>query len=151
MADQLNNQLWEKCESGRVEEVRQALAAGADPNARGGHSNNTCLLEATMLNHDRVVELLLSTPGIQVNAMNGFYRTALQFACGKGSLAVIAKILSSPGVQPNEKDSEGQTPMMKAILNGQTQAVLQMAAVPQVSLHSIPWSLGRSLENYATR
>ena len=67
MTEQLNNLLWEKC---RVEEVRDSLAAGADPNARDGPINTTCLMEATRENHDGVVELLLSTQGIQVNAKN---------------------------------------------------------------------------------
>ena len=114
MAEQQNN-LWEKCCDGRVEEVREALAAGADPNARGGPFNYTCLMVATLFNQNGVVELLLSTPDIQVNAKNEYGWTALHFACGRGSLASLALIVSSPGVLLNERNNYGYTPIMLAI------------------------------------
>ena len=147
MAEQQNN-LYEKCKYGRVEEVREALAAGADPNARGGLVNNTCLIMAALGNHDRVVELLLSTPGIQVNAKNEYGTTALHLACHSGSLASLALILKSPGVLLNERNNLGDTPIMRAIWRRQTQAVLQMAAVPDVCL-DVKDNQGRSLEEIA--
>merc|ERR1711936_878232 len=103
-----------------------------------------------MFNHDRVVELLLSTPGIQVNAKNKLNRNALHFACGNGSLASLALILSSPGLQLNERDNQGCTPIMWAARRGRTEAVLQMAAVPQVCL-DVRDNQGRSLEEIANR
>ena len=148
MAEQLNNLLRKKCMSGSVEEARQALAAGADPNARGGLFNGTCLMVAATFDHDRVVELLLSTPGIQVNAKDSYGGTVLHYACSRGYLAIIAKILSSPGVQLNERDNQGFTPIMWAIRIRQIQAVLLMAAVPQVCLN-VRDNEGRSLEEIA--
>ena len=147
MAEQQNN-LWEKCSWGRVEEVREALAAGADPNTRGGPFNYTCLMAAARRNHSGVVELLLSTQGIQVNAKDEHGSTALHWACGFGSLASLALIVKSPGVQLNERDNEGWTPIMRAIQSRQTRSVLQMAAVPQVCL-DVRDSQGRSLEEFA--
>ena len=152
MAEQQNN-LWEKCCDGRVEEVREALAAGADPNTRGGYSNNTstCLMEAASGNtqwHSGVVELLLSTQGIQVNAKDEYGSTALHEACASGSLASLALIVKSPGVLLNERNNNGNTPIMSAILARQTQAVLQMAAVPDVCL-DVRDDQGRSLEEIA--
>ena len=148
MAEQLNDVLWENCRTGRVEEARQALAAGADPNARGGLFNGTCLMVAATFDHDRVVELLLSTPGIQVNAKDKDDKTALHYACSGGPLVRLDLILSSPGVQLNERDNEGWTPIMRAIQSRQTRSVLQMAAVPQVCL-DVRDSQGRSLEEFA--
>ena len=131
-----------------MEEVRDSLAAGADPNARGGPINTTCLMEATRENHDGVVELLLSTQGIQVNAKNRCGWTALHYACGSGSLASLALIVSSPGVLLNERSNNGNTPIMWGIRNSRTQAVLQMAAVPDVCL-DVKDNQGRSLEEIA--
>ena len=147
MVEQQNN-LYEKCRLGRVEEVREALAAGADPNARGGLANTTCLMAAAFWNHTGVVELLLSTQGIQVNAKDENGRTALHEACAFGSLASLALIVKSPGVQLNERTNYGNTPIMRAIGSRQTQAVLQMAAVPDVCL-DVKDNQGRSLEEIA--
>ena len=154
MAEQLNNLLLERCIRGSVEEVRQTLEAGADPNAMHHPPHPlmptlTCLLGATWQNHDRVVELLLSTPGIQVNAKNIYGNTALHWACYHGSATIIAMLASSPGVQLNERNNYGETPIMFAIQTRQTPAVLQMASLPDVDL-DVKDNEGRSLEEYAT-
>ena len=66
-------QILLNCMEGRVEEVRKALEAGADPNTAGGYSNRTTyLMVAARFNHDQVVGLLLSSPGIQINAKDNF-------------------------------------------------------------------------------
>ena len=132
MPDQEN--LWEKCSSGKVEEVRGALQAGADPNSTGGPRNSTCLMEASWKNHHEVVALLLSRPGIQVNARDEKNYTALHWACYNGSLASLSKLLAVPKVEVNERNSWGNTPMMVAIHWGKTEAVRLMAAVPAVDL-----------------
>ena len=67
MAAQQNN-FWKKCSNGKLEEVREALQAGADPNTRGGSYNRTCLMEAIYNDRDEVVDLLLAQAGIEVNA-----------------------------------------------------------------------------------
>ena len=151
MAEQQNNLLWTACSDGRVEEVREALAAGADPNARGGPYNTTCLMVAAWGNHSGVVELLLSTQGIQVNAKSECGSTALHKACASGSPASLALIVKSPGVQLNERDGSGWTPIMCAIGSqlDTTQAVLQMAALPDVCLDED--EKGRSMEEIAYR
>ena len=146
---QLNNLLWKNVMLGRVEEARQDLAAGANPNTRGGVANLTCLNQAAVFNHDQVCKLLLGTPGIQVNAKSNSGLTALHYAAANGSLASLAMILSSPAhSQLNEKDNLGRTPIMLAAQRGQTEAVLQMAAAQKVCLDSLD-SQGRSLEEIA--
>jgi len=149
MAGQQNN-LWEKCMNGKLEEVREALEAGGDPNTTGGYLNSTCLMMAARNNHDEVVVLLLSRPGIQVNAKNNQEWTALHFACYNGSLASLSKLLAAPGLQFNERDNHGDTPIMWAIRRGKTEAVLQMAAVREVDL-DVKDNQGKSLEELANR
>ena len=136
---------------GRLEEVREALEGGADPNTTGGLLNSTCLMMAARNNHDEVVVLLLSRPGIQVNAKNNEERTALHFACYNGSLASLSKLLAAPGLQLNERSNNGGwTPIMWAIRCSRTEAVLQMAAVREVDL-DVKDNQGRSLEKFANR
>ena len=126
--------LWEKCSAGKLEEVREALQAGADPNSTSGPKNSTCLMEASWKNHDEVVALLLSRPGIQVNARDEKNYSALHWACYNGSLACLSRLLAVPEVQLNERNSWGNTPIMVAIHWGKTEAVRLMAAVPAVDL-----------------
>ena len=83
-----------------------------------------------------------------MNAKNEYGSSALHLACDRGSLASLALIVSSPGVQLNERDNSGYTPIMAAIRARQTQAVLQMAAVPDVCL-DVKDNQGRSLEEIA--
>ena len=88
MAEQLNNLLWKNCKFGKVEEVREALQAGADPNTTRGILDDTCLMVAAYYNHDEVLALLLAA-GADVNAKSNYNRTALRKACSSGSLASL--------------------------------------------------------------
>ena len=148
MAEQLNSLLWENCKDGKVEEVREALQQGADPNT---DPNYSCLMMAVAMHFDEVVTLLLAHPNIQVNAKNEYNRsTALHWACNIGSLASLSKLLAAPGLQLNERNRYGKTPIMDAIAKGKTEAVLQMAAVREVDL-DVKDRDGRNLEKFAHR
>ena len=106
---------------------------------------------ATRLNHNKVVGLLLSSPGIQINAKDNFGKTALHYACAYGSLASLSKLLAAPQpLELNESDGNGETPIMLAIRSGNAEAVRMLAAVPKVDL-DVKDNLGRSLEEFANR
>ena len=90
MADQ--ESLRDKCNAGKLEEAGEALQAGGVPNSTGGPRNSACLMEASWKNHYEVVALLLTRPGIQVNARDEKNYTALHRACYNGSLASLSKL-----------------------------------------------------------
>ena len=140
--------MWWKCRDGKLEEVREELEAGADPNTTGGPLKRTLLMEAAARDHREVVGLLLSSPGIQVNAKSMYNRTALHLACLHGSVASLSKLLATSGLQLNETDKLGWTPIMTAIYMGKTEAVRLMAAKPTVCL-DVRDNQGRSLEEFA--
>jgi len=138
---------------GELQMARKLLLAGADPNAKVGRDNWTCLMEAIRRNHEAVVDLLLAQPSIEVNAKNNKNGTALHFACRTrtGNIAILSKLLAVPGILVNERDSDGWTPIMLAIYSEavRVMAVRVMAAVEEVDLdvsHN-----GRSLEDLAHR
>ena len=127
----VNQDLWLKCLKGEVEQVRQALASGADPNSTGGETGSTTLLMAAAWNNcEEVVDLLLATDGVEVNKRRGGDNTiALHYACYLDRGAIIIKLLAAPGIDANALNSDNRTPIMCALAYGQTEAVRLMAPV----------------------
>ena len=120
----IGNNLLGKCADGKVEEVKEALEAGADPNTRGGPEMMTCLMVATWKSQEKVVDLLLAQPGIQVNAKASNNFTALHFASKANSafvehdgISILKKLVAFPGIELNERNDEGLTPIMLAIIS----------------------------------
>ena len=64
----------EICKKGTLEEVREALANGADVNERDkGCIKRTSLMRAVVRQNEPLVSLLLQQPGIQVNARSSLF------------------------------------------------------------------------------
>ena len=63
----VNTDLWLKCLNGEVEQVREALDSGADPNSTDDIDYYTLLMVTVWNNQEEVVDLLLATDGIEVN------------------------------------------------------------------------------------
>ena len=141
-------ELWEICRQGNLEELRNALQAGADPNSR--RLGDTCLMVAVRAQREEVVDLLLAQPGIEVNFANIARVTALHWACSTGNVAVISKLLAVPGIQLNATSKYRRVPIMEAIISGNTDAVRLMAAVEEVDLDARDFS-GSSLEDLVNR
>ena len=162
--------LNEKCLNGKVDEVKKALAKGEDPNSRGIPLFRCCyedcrcchlpgktpLMAATIGNHPKVVALLLSQPGIEVNVKCGTSgKTALHFAMEKGRDAALSLLLVAPGpgVDLNATDGFewtgiGSTPIQDAIHYCNVDAVRLMASVAEVDL-DVKTPRGECLEDLA--
>ena len=161
--------LNEKCGNGKVDEVKKALAKGEDPNNRGIPLFRCCyedcrcchlpgktpLMAATIGNHPKVVALLLSQPGIEVNVKCGTSgKTALHFAMEKGRDAALSLLLAAPGVDLNARDgfrrdrTLGSTPIQDAVHHGNVKAVRLMASVAEVDL-DVKTPRGECLEDLA--
>ena len=142
-----NLDLYMKCYNGEVEQVRQALASGADPNSTGTDgpgSPRTLLMIAAWTNREEVVDLLLATDGIEVNKREGGRGdTALHLACRLGRDAIISKLLAAPGIDINALDNLNRTPIMSVLDRGRTEAVRLIAAAANLD-HKFPG--GQSLE-----
>ena len=139
-----------KYRGGNVAEVRTALEAGADPNTESVSSNKTSLTLAVLNDHEQVVDLFLSWPGVDVNAKDHTNSTALHYVCGSSNLAILKKLLTVPGLLLNEKSNNGLVPIAWAIRFGNVEAVRLMVAVPEVDLEVMD-KQGRSLEEHANR
>jgi cytohesin len=94
--------LHHAAEEGQTSVVRMLLAAGADVNVKS--VDGTPLMLAADRGHDAVVQLLLATNQVDINAMDEHGRTALAHAVEGGPKAV-ANLLRAHGAQ----DDEGNT------------------------------------------
>ena len=71
--------LIEFCKKGDLEGVKAALQRGEDVNTKDD-AGRTGLMWAVIYNHNSVVDLLLSTPNIDVNQKNNYGKCALHWA-----------------------------------------------------------------------
>ena len=116
------------CNNGTLEEVREALANGADVNERDEeHFKMTGLMRAVVRQNEPLVSLLLQQPGIQVNAKDDFGGTALHLAAfhniREEGRKVTRLLLNFPGIDTEITNIFGQTPLMfaKASLFGRNE------------------------------
>ena len=113
---------YDICKKGTLEEVRKALANGADVNERDGTVrgfiigfNKTGLMYAVEGNHELLVSLLLQQPGVLVNVKDDDGCTALHYAARFATRRVVQMLLNFPGIDfDNDYDNFGRTPLERA-------------------------------------
>jgi len=101
--------IHDAAESGNIEAVKQAIADGADVNAKDKHAV-TPLHRAAFYGHKEIAELLISK-GADVKAKNYGGYTPLHYASTKE----IAELLIAKGADVNAKTKRGDTPLDWAI------------------------------------
>ena len=105
---------------GNIEAVKQAIADGADVNAKDDLLGETPLRHAAVKDHKEIAELLI-TKGADVNAKSdGWDHTPLHFAAWFGHKE-IAELLIAEGADVNAKNIGGITPLDKAIKDNYTE------------------------------
>jgi hypothetical protein len=91
--------------SDKVEAVRRALDAGADPNATVARRDSSVLAVAAQNGSAEIVRLLLSA-GASPDWVSGFEWTPLRAAATHGHAEVV-KVLLERGANPNSGDKRG--------------------------------------------
>lgn len=105
----------EAAEKGNIEEVRECLCSGVDPDIKG-HKGWTLLRVAVYHDQFEIAELLLKS-GALVDATSMTGQTALMVASAHGR-TLTAKLLLEHGADPNKADIDGWTSLMRASENG---------------------------------
>ena len=100
---------------GKLEELRKAINAGADVNAKD-NKGATALIQAAMLGHTATAELLLKH-GADINAKDNRGSTALIWAAINGKTET-AELLLKNGADINAKNKYGCTALMYAAFDG---------------------------------
>ena len=85
--------LYAAAKSGRMQDLRRAMARGADPND-GGEDGFTPLMTAAEAGHASVVAELMRDPRCDADRKNTYGQTALVFAAQNGRVEVLRVLLA---------------------------------------------------------
>ena len=140
--------LWELCERGDLEDVREALVRGEDVN--GNDSDGmTGLMWAVKHKHNSIVEFLLQYPGVDVNCQDSLGGTALHWSVSHDNPEGLRLLLAHPGVRSlNTRTRDGMTPLMAAMFFDSLSCVRELVGVEGEDLDTRDGQ-GRSLEEVA--
>ncbi|KAH6890175.1 hypothetical protein BKA70DRAFT_1120663 [Coprinopsis sp. MPI-PUGE-AT-0042] len=101
-------------------------------------TSSSALQQASARGYLRIVNLLLESPGIDVNHTDSGGWTPLMFACNGGFVGTVKRLLQVPGINVNatsgSKGSQGWTALMLAARNGHTQAVEALLGAPDIDV-----------------
>jgi len=121
MPQEATHKLFQAARSGNASDVKTALDAGADPNARLAYCRETPLHWAARNGHTDLARLLIEK-GALVNARDNCQQTPLHFVARNGHTH-LASLLIEKGADPNARDNWKQTPVHWAAMNGHTGVV----------------------------
>lgn len=145
-ADDPDAALLAAIRGGDLRALTQALAAGADPNARSG--GDPALCAAIMEGHGKLAVALLRA-GADPNATREIgQQSALWWAAANGDLEVVDALLAK-GAAVDARDQWGANPLQQAASSGHVE-VLRLLLRRGADLHT-PYHDGRSVLNFAIR
>ena len=117
------------CRNGQANIAQLLLDHGAKIN-QTGYLGETALSAACNMGHKDIVELLLKTPGVEVDtAPNPSQRTPLIQACQKGYVD-IARLLLNHGANPDLPDKQGKTALDYAFEMGHENVIELLLNIP---------------------
>ena len=107
------------CEKGEEAKVNAAIVLGVDVNTKDASSGRTGLFLAIQKKHEKVVDILLAQPAIDINGRDNDGWFPLSVAAGNGSTSVVAKLGRMPALRGvNDQGYRGWTPLSWATDNG---------------------------------
>ena len=126
--------LWKLCLTGKLDEVRSALARGGDVNDKNS-IGSTALMFAVYRRHNSIVKLLLDQPGVKTNEKNIHGCTALHKAAYSNNREAARMLLLHPTIDSaNAKDNDGETAVMAAARLGCKEVLSELVKHESVSL-----------------
>ena len=137
------------CQDGEVEDARQALLDGQDPNERDEDDGCTGLMLAVQNKQNEILELLIEQPEIDINCVSKKGNSVLHFACLNDNPWAIEKLGSDPRIKKlNSGNNVGITPLLGAVMLGNVDSVRELVKFPEINLFG-SCDKGRTLLGYA--
>ena len=133
---QKNKVFVQYCLNGKVEEAKQALIDGQDPNEKAEeyHSCSPLAL-AVIMKQNAIVELLLEQPQTDLNCADNNGDTALHDACFINNPLAVANLGRDPRIRKvNSRNKNGVTPLMHAVRKGNVDCVREVVKLPGINL-----------------
>jgi ankyrin repeat protein len=93
---------------GDYKAVWKHIANGQDVNERVGPDRLPSIMAASMYENDAIIDLLLSVPGLDINAMDRNDNTVLVYAI-MGNTRTLEHILNMPGIDLYRRNAWGRT------------------------------------------
>jgi len=113
-------QLMQAAAKGRVEEIRELISAGVDPNSKDPEKRRPVHWAAAKGQAASIVELCKHS--ININARDRRRRTALHVAAARGRATALAA-LCAIGAQLSARDRRGLTPLALATKHSEVWSV----------------------------
>ena len=146
-SDLEGQELFNAAKTGKADEVRRLLAAGAAPDLQKTWWNDktrrhisdlpTCMMAAAQSGHTEAVKALIEG-GADVNLRNLNNKNALEYAASGRNLDTVTVLLDA-GSEFDVQDIIGNTPLMDAVRYGRveiTRELLDHGANPDLSVFS---------------
>jgi len=90
-----NLEFLEAAEKGHTENLKDAFSLGAELNTHNIGSKRTALILSAINGHESCLNFLLAQKGIDLEAKDYWGRSALLWACAKGSLSCVVSLLTA--------------------------------------------------------
>ncbi|KAM0259873.1 hypothetical protein ACHAQJ_003118 [Trichoderma viride] len=101
-----------------------------------GNKPKPSLLQMVEEGRINEVQWLLTQPNIRPDEKDGYGRTPLSYAAGKGYVKIVWLLLARRDVKPDEKDENRRTPLSHAAEGGHEEVVWLLLTRGDVDLHS---------------
>ncbi len=132
-----NSKIFEYLSFANKEKLALLITAGADVNTV--KDGVTPLTEAACNYNCQggrdILTLLLSAPGIDVNKVDRYGMTALNWAAYQGFDDCVQLLLDVPGINVNKADNDGETPLHRALRQGSTRCLGLLLAAPGIDVN----------------
>eukprot|EP01119_Soliformovum_irregulare_P002835 TRINITY_DN13093_c0_g1_i1.p1 TRINITY_DN13093_c0_g1~~TRINITY_DN13093_c0_g1_i1.p1 ORF type:complete len:675 (+),score=159.41 TRINITY_DN13093_c0_g1_i1:188-2212(+) len=130
--DESSTPLHKAAKEGLTEKVFDLLKSGADLNAKDQFGSTPLHLSSFWGKKD-CVQILVNSPGIELDCTDVFNRTPLFYA-GRNGHCDILRLLIARGADINIKTDNGETALMKATVYGHMECVKFICEHPAVRL-----------------